>query len=336
MLKSNEIRIVLCLVMAMLLSFSAVVFAEDAEAGLLEWITKGWSKIHNEEEWTPEKNMSRIEFVALINSLFEFEDEGDNIFEDINETDVYYKEILKAVKAGIIEGRGNGKFDPLSEITKAEAYTMLSRALKLEEVKELKLIQNFNDYEEIPKWAAAYVEALAQKGMLVDKNKVKCNEKVTGEEAVSLIETAHGLLKAEVQNSTANNEKKGGGNNPLNYIAAYVAKIENNVSINIATIEEEVELEDEMYIKLEFDRGIVRENWENNRAQIKLMDKDDKEVEAKVQRIADVDSEKSFIFIKPLNKLEKDTSYKIFIGKDLKANNGKTLGKDVVVKFRVK
>ena len=78
----------------------------------------------------------------------------------------------------------------------------------------------------------------------------------------------------------------------------------------MAKIEEEVVFEDGMYIKLVFDRGIVREHWENNRAQIKLMDKDGNEVEAKVKRIADSDNEKSFIFIEPLEGLEKVESIK--------------------------
>lgn len=341
MFKAKGFKTTLCLIMIMLLSFSTVAFGQEEtaevkeETEMAEWITKGWSKVHNDKEVVLDENVTRIEFVALINSLFELKDKGENIFDDIKEDDIYYKEILKAVKAGIIVGKGNGKFEPLSEITRAEAYTMLSRALKLEEVKEMKLIKNFKDHEDIPKWAKTAVEGLAQKGMLVDKNKVKCVEKLTGEEAVTLIETAHKLLEVKTGDTTVK-EEKGGGNNPLNYIESYVANIENEVSSNVAKIEEEVVFEDGMYIKLVFDRGIVREHWENNRAQIKLMDKDSNEVEAKVKRIADSDNEKSFIFIEPLEGLEKGGIYKILIGKDLKANNGNTLGKDLTIEFTVK
>lgn len=147
MFKAKGFKTTLCLIMIMLLSFSTVAFGQEEtaevkeETEMAEWITKGWSKVHNDKEVVLDENVTRIEFVALINSLFELKDKGENIFDDIKEDDIYYKEILKAVKAGIIVGKGNGKFEPLSEITRAEAYTMLSRALKLEEVKEMKLIK---------------------------------------------------------------------------------------------------------------------------------------------------------------------------------------------------
>lgn len=336
MFKTKRFKSILCIMIVMSISLSMVVFGQ-AEDTTAEWIMKGWSKVNGEEELNLQANISRIEFTALINSLFEFKDKGKNLFKDISEEDVYFNEVLKAVGAGIINGYGNGEFFPSGEITKAEAYVMLSRALNLEELEEINLIKNFTDYEDIPNWAKSGIEGLSQKGMLVDKKKVKPIEKLTGEEAVAIIKTAHSTLDVTTKDDKdAAKETKGNGKSPLNYLESFVSKIVDNVSMDVSKIEKEIEFEEDMYIKLVFDRGMVGDNWDNNRSQIYLMDKDGNKVESKIQRIADSDNEKSFIFVKPVDGLKKGASYKIVINKDLKANNGNSLGEDVIIEFVVK
>ena len=53
-------------------------------------------------------------------------------------------------------------------------------------------------------------------------------------------------------------------------------------------------------------------------------------------KIDGVEEEKSHIFIKPLENLKSGKTVNIVIGKDLKANNGNSLGKDIIITFTIK
>lgn len=130
-------------------------------------------------------------------------------------------------------------------------------------------------------------------------------------------------------------EQKGGGNSPLNFQGAFFVSIDNNKSVELAKVEDGYGA-DGMVIKLVFDRGMVRENWENNMGQIKLQANNGSEIKSEVFKIDGSDDEKSHIFVKPLEDIKSGKTVNIVIGKDLKANNGNTLGKEEVIKFTVK
>lgn len=317
--------------MSILMIFSGFTFAEEPQQS--EWVNKGWSRIYKDTAFDSAKTLNRGECTALINSLLDLKDKSESSFKDVIADSPYINEISKAFKAGYIKGKGNGNFDANAEITKAEAYVMIARAFKLNLEQEAKTMLQFKDYKEVPAWAVGAVETISQKGYINDKNKIKPLERLLGSEAVALLE------KIYSDNNTVEKKEdsaKNGANNPLNLLGAYAVSIENNKSVNLFKIEGDVQIDKDAVIKLEFDRGIVREYWENNQKQIILKAGGGREIASEVYRIDGVDSEKSFIFIKAAEELKSGKSYSIIIGKDLKANNGNTLGEDVTFTITIK
>lgn len=325
-----------------ILMFSVMAYADTATAAPAEnvWLNNGWSRIHENEAFNGEKNLLRGEFATLINSLLNFKDQTEISFTDVNPDTPYFKEVSKAFKAGYILGRGNNKFYPEAEITKAEAYIMIARALKLDTSKPVEQLLKFSDATEVPSWASKELEALTVKGILGDKNKVKPFEKLTGQEAIALLQKIKQISSSQTQTpptepQTPATETKGNGNSPLNFLGAYFVKVENNTSTEINKLADGFTSEN-MIIKLVFDRGVVRDNWENNQTQISLRANNGSTIKSEVFRIENSDAEKEFIFIKPLETLKSGKTVNIVIGKDLKANNGNTLGTETVISFVVK
>lgn len=132
-------------------------------------------------------------------------------------------------------------------------------------------------------------------------------------------------------------EESGGGNGngiaPLGFTGAYLTTINGDVSTTEDSIEGSVTIPVHPIIKLEFDRGVVRDYWDNNRNCISMKTSSGSIVPVTVSRIEGADAEKRNIFVEPTNILVPGTTYSIFISPDLRANNGKTLGSQKTATF---
>lgn len=340
MFRKTKLFSVLSLSIVMIIIFSMVSFADTTE-GISstqtdEWVNKGWSRLYKEQEFQPDKNLTRVEVVALVNSLFNFKEEGEISFSDVPADSQYHREVCRAFKAGYIEGRGNGIFDPEGEINRAEICIMIARILKLDLDSQPDEMLKFKDVDEVPQWAVGAVESLVQKGLRKDKNKIKPLESLSGSEVVELLgQFSAEIVEPKEEESTGQEEAKGGGKSSLNFKGAFFVSIDNDKSTDLGGIEDGYS-GDDMVIKLVFDRGIVREYWENNQQQIRLQANNGDIIESEVFRIDGADAEKSHIFIRPLEELKSGKTINIIIGEGLKANNGNTLGKEEIVKFTVK
>lgn len=338
-MKRTKLLSVLSGLVAFIMMLSVVSFADLTEGAPVnetnDWLNKGWSRLYEGQVFEPDKSLTRAELVALINSLFNFKEQGEISFTDVPTESTYYKEVSKAFNAGYVKGRPNSIFDPEAEVNKAEAYIMIAKVLKLDTSKQADHMLQFKDANEVPNWAIGAVESLAEKGLINDKNKVKPFEKVLGSEAVELLEKIY-FEDEGVTNEKpdAKQEEKGNGKSPLNLEGAFFVAIDNNKSIELGKVEDGIGNED-IIIKLVFDRGIIRENWENNKEQIKLQANNGDIIESEVFKIDGVEEEKSHIFIRPLEDLKSGKKINIVIGKDLKANNGNALGNEQVVTFSI-
>lgn len=321
MYKKTKFISTVAILMAILLAFSLVTFGEG---------NKGTG---NDKDQIKDEGISRGEYITLINNLLNFKEKAEIGFSDVDSDSPYANEISKALKAGYIKGRGNGIFDAEAKITIAEAYVMIGRAFKLDKGEEANAMLVFKDYAEVPQWAVGAIEGLAKKGYINDKNKVKPFEEVTASEASVLLEKINNDIESPEKKTE---EVKGGGNNPLNFIEAYITTVNEDKSVDLYKLENTVDINKDGIIKLVFDRGVVRENWDNNQKHIVLRSSGGREILSEVFRIEGADSEKSFIFVKIGEELKSGKTYSIVIGKDLKANNGNTLGNEVTVTFTIK
>ena len=101
---------------------------------------------------------SQSTFQRLVEVLLAEKSNGSILFPF---TDDYTSEVVVAYTLGMVEGRGNGIFDPNSYITRQEAATLLYRAYRIfDENEEKDHPIRFSDADEISPWAMEAVSAL--------------------------------------------------------------------------------------------------------------------------------------------------------------------------------
>ncbi|MDD3268656.1 MAG: Ig-like domain-containing protein, partial [Syntrophomonadaceae bacterium] len=116
----------------------------------------------------------------------------------------------------------------------------------------------------------------------------------------------------------------GSGNNPLSFLSSDPA--DGSTGISSTAI-----------IRLTFDRGVVRNYWDNNQSCISMQDSSGQAVAIMVYRATNYldDSEKENIYVAPNSSLTAGSSYTLTISAGLKANNGNTLGTARSITFTV-
>ncbi len=85
----------------------------------------------SEKIFDPENTMTRAEFATIIVRALGKEGKHTQAFTDVQETDWFYGYVGAAYECGIINGVGEGKFNPYGTITRQEAAVMLSRASEI-------------------------------------------------------------------------------------------------------------------------------------------------------------------------------------------------------------
>jgi len=147
--------------------------------------------------------------------------------------------------------------------------------------------------------------------------------------------------------STAITGQQPSGQNPLNFVGAYLttATSGSNTSDTGASVEDNTSVPVRPTIKFEFERSVTQDTiWTNNKTCFTMKDSSGSSVAINVFRISngtEVNSEeRRNIFITPLSDLTPGKTYEITISKNLVANNTHTLGeaydnKDIVVSFNV-
>ena len=93
-----------------------------AEKGIINGMT--------EDTFAPDAGLTRAQFCAIVVRALGLAEEKTAAFTDVRQTDWFCGFVGAASKAGIVNGVGNGKFDPQGAITREQAATMLARASK--------------------------------------------------------------------------------------------------------------------------------------------------------------------------------------------------------------
>lgn len=71
--------------------------------------------------FAPEQNLNRADFMIMLSKAFNIEAAETKAFSDVQATDYFYDAVTKAAGVGIVNGKGNEKFEPYSDITMQEA-----------------------------------------------------------------------------------------------------------------------------------------------------------------------------------------------------------------------
>ncbi|MFD0676047.1 MULTISPECIES: cadherin-like beta sandwich domain-containing protein [unclassified Paenibacillus] len=126
----------------------------------------------DEEHYSPERPITRAEFVTLIvRSLGYQAVSGSAQFKDVKPSEWYAGYVQKAVDLGIISGHGDGTFHPQDEITREQMAIVLNKALSLAGKPLSKADMNgtlgvFSDQKQVSGWAAQEVATAVNAGLL--------------------------------------------------------------------------------------------------------------------------------------------------------------------------
>ncbi len=133
----------------------------------------------------PNATLTRAEFVTIINEMYRYYIEADNIFNDVKETDWFRHAVLTAVQAGYIKGMGDGRFAPNAPVTREQVCVMLDAILKIEDVPFRPQIT-----DKVSDWAKSSVEKMVALYLftLEDGGRFRGTEPITRGEVCEALE----------------------------------------------------------------------------------------------------------------------------------------------------
>lgn len=137
----------------------------------------------------PDENISRIQYAALICKTLGIDTtEFDDVRLEFTDTDMIQEWSLPYVRAmvglGYINGRSDGSFGPEDSITRAEAFTIMGRAVNV----YANSVMGYADSGDIPLWAQEPMGRLSALGVIsgYPDNTIRPNGLLTRAETASL------------------------------------------------------------------------------------------------------------------------------------------------------
>ncbi|OPA74059.1 hypothetical protein BVG16_25240 [Paenibacillus selenitireducens] len=118
--------------------------------------------------FSPNKEVTRGEFVSLLVRLMKLPTGEDTPFADVETNDWFAGEVSAAAKAGFIHRSNDGLFHPNAAITREEMAVLLMNAYKASGMKELEDMPHaaFRDQANISDWAQQSIDEAVSLGLL--------------------------------------------------------------------------------------------------------------------------------------------------------------------------
>lgn len=174
-----------------------------------KWLEKGLAGGYADGTFRPNGDITRAEFVALVNRAFNVQkiSSGDEAgFSDIEPGKWYYDEVVAAKAHGYIGGYTDGTFKPDKTVTRQEVASILVRLLNLEPTGEG--LSGYKDFDRMPEWSRANIGAVVNNGLMrgLPDNSFQPLKIITRAEAVVSLDRALNLktqLKETVNSPVA-------------------------------------------------------------------------------------------------------------------------------------
>lgn len=205
-------KIVLVLVLVMISGTNVFAFTDiktnDETAKAINLMAE-YKIVNGYEDGTfkPEKEVTRAEFIKMTNKLFSYNEKAiSESFNDVNEKNWYYDEVLKAINEGYILGYADGTFRPEDKITKEQICVILDRILKLENTVAKK---DLAIKDKVSSWAANSVNRVINSEIInLDENKefkatVPANRGMVALAYSKIVEKKLVILKKEENTTSA-------------------------------------------------------------------------------------------------------------------------------------
>ena len=149
--------------------------------------------------FSPDRNITRAEFAALIVRSLGLKAGGTANFSDVKSTDWFAAEVAAAANAGIVNGYPDGTFRPNAKITREELAAMVVRAaqfagLDTDEVNAGAVLAKYNDAGQIS-WAHEELAIAVDAGIVQGKSATRLAPKDNAERAEAATMIARFLKK---------------------------------------------------------------------------------------------------------------------------------------------
>ncbi|GFZ79025.1 hypothetical protein GCM10008018_25740 [Paenibacillus marchantiophytorum] len=127
--------------------------------------------------YTPDMQVTRAQFAALlVRGLGLSAEAGLNAFADVAATEWYASEVNTAAKYGLVQGVGEGKFNPDAQITREQMVVMMMKAIALvqgDKKSEAARNVSFADQNRISDYAREAIAEAAAKGLIQGKTETE-------------------------------------------------------------------------------------------------------------------------------------------------------------------
>ena len=159
----EALLLVLCMALSLCPALVGTVYAfgEEAMDKLVNWGVVGGYPDGNTH---PERNLTRAEFVAMVNRAYGYTKPGPTPFRDVAVNAWYYDDIGIAYNANYFGGVSPRMAAPDTPLTREQAMVLLARNMRLDPVGGE--VVEFSDGRNFADWSRGYARAAAQMGLI--------------------------------------------------------------------------------------------------------------------------------------------------------------------------
>ena len=156
---------------------------------------KGIVKGYSDGTFKPYKDITRGEFIILVNKSFGFSKKSSVKFKDVLSDSWCYDAISVAVGEGYTNGYPDGTFRPNAKMSRAEAATFLTRIFMKTNSDKVESRVDFKD--NLPEWAKDSIDYVVEKGYMkgYPDGTFQANKSITRAEVCSLIDNAEADIR---------------------------------------------------------------------------------------------------------------------------------------------
>jgi len=132
-----SIAMALCMMLMLMPTGAFAATASDisgnwAKDTIQSWMNEGLIKGYPDGTFKPDQNITRAEFMTLVNRAFNYTEVAATNYTDVKSGSWYATEVAKAKAAGYITGYPGGMIEPDNPISREEVATIIMKINKLE------------------------------------------------------------------------------------------------------------------------------------------------------------------------------------------------------------
>lgn len=134
-----------------------------AKNTIQSWVDKGLIKGYADGTFQPDQNITRAEFITLVNRAFDYKESTTISYTDVNQNAWYASAVAIAVKAGYFSGYPDGTMKPNNPISREEVATIIMKISNLES--DLLAANAYTDAASLS-WSKGAVGAVLEAGIM--------------------------------------------------------------------------------------------------------------------------------------------------------------------------